>query len=98
MINGYKKKDRNKDFAAKTEKFRGNPGAQQAINEISITSQIQNMIAYANAFVMRTGKFSLHYDTEDELEREKRAKRELQEWLSHLEEIQSSGGGGVCRS
>jgi hypothetical protein len=64
------------------------PNVHQALNEIAIVSEIQNRISYANSYVVRTGKLSLHYETEDELEREERARKETQQWLQHLEQQQ----------
>lgn len=75
----------NKDYFYKSKKYRPNPAAQQALSEIAIVNQMQNLIAYANNFVVRSGRFSLQYETDDELGREelwrkKEHQRQLQQW------------------
>jgi predicted S18 family serine protease len=90
VINSYNNRRGIKSFfnkkAEEDKKYRDNPQVQQALNEIALVSEIQNKIAYANSFVVRTGKLFLRYMTEDELEIEELGRKEMQKVLQSWEE------------
>lgn len=83
VLNKYK--DRNKVYSAAQPskippfKYRADPRAQRALNEIAAVSEVQNKIAYINNFIGGTGRYSLQFETEDEITREEKWLKEERE-------------------
>ena len=70
MINFYNNKRQNKGSPSQPSKnggfkYRPQIDAQRAISEISIVNQIQNLVAYANDFILRYGRLRVVLDEEE---------------------------------
>lgn len=73
-------------------KYRADPKAQRDLNEIAAVGELQNRITYINDFICGTGRFSLQYQTEDEITREERwlkeeRQRAQRQWLEQEERM-----------